>query len=37
MRGDQVCVIGEIDLEEDEKVDYKKVKGAPVKAIPHSV
>eukprot|EP00826_Nyctotherus_ovalis_P040650 TRINITY_DN4026_c0_g2_i2.p2 TRINITY_DN4026_c0_g2~~TRINITY_DN4026_c0_g2_i2.p2 ORF type:complete len:103 (+),score=31.36 TRINITY_DN4026_c0_g2_i2:107-415(+) len=36
IRGDHVCVIGEVDLEQDSKVDYEKIRAAPANAIPHT-
>ncbi len=36
IRGDHVCVIGEIDLEQDAKITYEKIRADPINPIPHS-
>jgi len=36
IRGDHVCVIGEVDHEMDSKIDYTKIRADPINPIPHS-
>ena len=36
IRGDHVCIIGEVDLDQDAKIDYNAVRANQVNPIPHS-
>jgi U6 snRNA-associated Sm-like protein LSm8 len=37
VRGDNICVIGEIDEDIDQRLDLANIKADPINAIPHSV
>ncbi|ROW14705.1 hypothetical protein VPNG_03810 [Cytospora leucostoma] len=36
VRGDNVCLVGLVDVAIDESIDWTKVKGAPIGGIKHS-
>jgi len=37
VRGDNICVIGEIDEDIDQRLDLTNIKADPINPIPHSV
>jgi len=37
VRGDNICVIGEIDEDLDQRLDLNNIKADPINPIPHSV
>ncbi|XP_023344805.1 U6 snRNA-associated Sm-like protein LSm8 [Eurytemora carolleeae] len=37
VRGDNICVVGEIDEDLDQRLDLANIKADPINPIPHSV